>query len=181
MLLINIDVFSKYFANALKDKLGLDYAFANELEIIDGKLTGKVTGTIINAEQKALLVKLISQQENISLEQVVAIGDGANDAIAMKDANVSISLRGAMDISLRASDIYLTRDVIKGMHELFSLAKRAYFTIKFNLVLSLSYNLLGVSLAFMGIINPLVAAVLMPISSASVVIATLINLRGREL
>ena len=120
--------------------------------------------------------KVLKQKKN-----TVMIGDGANDAIAMKDANVSISLRGAMDISLRASDIYLTRDVIKGMHELFSLAKRAYFTIKFNLVLSLSYNLLGVSLAFMGIINPLVAAVLMPISSASVVIATLINLRGREL
>lgn len=80
-----------FFANALKEKLGLDYAFANELEILDGKLTGKVTGTIINAEQKAMLVNLISQQENISLEQVVAIGDGANDLPMLATAGLGIA------------------------------------------------------------------------------------------
>ena len=57
-----------FFADALKKKLNLDYSFANELEIKDGKLTGNVIGTIVNANQKAILVKLISQQENISLE-----------------------------------------------------------------------------------------------------------------
>ncbi|PIK15548.1 phosphoserine phosphatase SerB [Halobacteriovorax sp. JY17] len=80
-----------FFANALKEKLGLDYAFANELEIVGGKLTGKVLGTIINAEQKALLVKLIAQQENISLEQVVAIGDGANDLPMLATAGLGIA------------------------------------------------------------------------------------------
>ncbi len=80
-----------FFADALKEKLGLDYAFANELEIVDGKLTGNVLGTIINAEQKALLVKLISQQEGISLEQVVAIGDGANDLPMLATAGLGIA------------------------------------------------------------------------------------------
>ncbi|OUR97266.1 phosphoserine phosphatase SerB [Halobacteriovorax marinus] len=80
-----------FFANALKEKLGLDYSFANELEIIDGELTGKVVGTIINAEQKAMLVNLISQQENISLEQVVAIGDGANDLPMLAIAGLGIA------------------------------------------------------------------------------------------
>jgi phosphoserine phosphatase len=91
-----------YFAYALKQKLGLDYAFANELEIIDGKLTGKVTGTIINAEQKALLVKLISQQENISLEQVVAIGDGANDLPMLATAGLGIAFHAKEVVKKKA-------------------------------------------------------------------------------
>ena len=80
-----------FFAEALKTKLGLDYAFANELEIVDGKLTGKVKGTIVNAEQKATLLKLISQQEGINLEQVVAIGDGANDLPMLSAAGLGIA------------------------------------------------------------------------------------------
>ena len=86
-----------FFADALKAKLGLDYSFANELEIADGKLTGNVKGTIVNANQKALLVKLISQQENISLEQVVAIGDGANDLPMLATAGLGIAFH-AKDI-----------------------------------------------------------------------------------
>ena len=69
----------------------MDYAFANELEIVDGKLTGKVKGTIVNAEQKATLLKLISQQEGINLEQVVAIGDGANDLPMLSAAGLGIA------------------------------------------------------------------------------------------
>ena len=80
-----------FFANALKDQLGLDYAFANELEIIDGKLTGEIEGTIVNAEQKAFLLKVIAQQEKISLEQVVAIGDGANDLPMLAAAGLGIA------------------------------------------------------------------------------------------
>ncbi|CAN0205610.1 unnamed protein product, partial [Chrysoparadoxa australica] len=80
-----------FFANALKEKLDLDYAFANELSIQNGVLTGTVEGTIINANQKALLVNLISQQEKISLEQVVAIGDGANDLPMLATAGLGIA------------------------------------------------------------------------------------------
>jgi phosphoserine phosphatase len=86
-----------FFADALKVKLGLDYSFANELEIANGALTGKVKGTIVNANQKAMLVKLISQQENISLEQVVAIGDGANDLPMLATAGLGIAFH-AKDI-----------------------------------------------------------------------------------
>lgn len=86
-----------FFADALKAKLGLDYSFANELEINEGKLTGNVKGTIVNANQKAILVKLISQQENISLEQVVAIGDGANDLPMLATAGLGIAFH-AKDI-----------------------------------------------------------------------------------
>lgn len=80
-----------FFAQGLKDKLGMDYAFANELEH-DGKaLTGNVKGTIVNAEQKATLLDLIAQQERISLEQVVAIGDGANDLPMLSKAGLGIA------------------------------------------------------------------------------------------
>ncbi len=86
-----------FFAEALKEKLGLDYAFANELKIIDKKLTGEVVGQIINGEQKAFLLKVIAQQEKISLEQVVAIGDGANDLHMLSAAGLGIAFH-AKDI-----------------------------------------------------------------------------------
>jgi phosphoserine phosphatase len=96
-----------FFADALKIKLGLDYSFANELEISEGKLTGKVKGTVVNANQKALLVKLISQQENISLEQVVAIGDGANDLPMLATAGLGIAFH-AKDIVRKEAQQHLS-------------------------------------------------------------------------
>jgi phosphoserine phosphatase len=86
-----------FFANALKEKLDLDYAFANDLEIVGGELTGVVEGTIVDANQKAMLLKVIAQQEKISLEQVVAIGDGANDLPMLATAGLGIAFH-AKDI-----------------------------------------------------------------------------------
>ncbi len=80
-----------FFAEGLKEKLGLDYAFANELEIKNGELTGKVIGTIVDAAQKETLLKLIAQQEKINMEQVVAIGDGANDLPMLEVAGLGIA------------------------------------------------------------------------------------------
>lgn len=80
-----------FFAMALKSKLGLDYAFANELEIENGQLTGKIIGNIINANQKAFLLNFLAQQENINTEQVVAIGDGANDIPMLSAAGLGIA------------------------------------------------------------------------------------------
>lgn len=80
-----------YFANYFKEKLSLDYAFANELHFENGILTGQVKGGIVNAEKKAMLVDLIAQQEGIRLEQVVAIGDGANDLQMLAKAGLGIA------------------------------------------------------------------------------------------
>lgn len=96
-----------YFANALKQKLGLDYAFANELEIINGELTGNITGTIVNAEQKAILVNLIAQQMHISMEQVVAIGDGANDLPMLSAAGLGIAFH-AKDVVRREAEHHMS-------------------------------------------------------------------------
>ncbi len=93
-----------FFANSLKEKLGLDYAFANDLVIKEGKLTGRVEGTIINADQKALLVKMIAQQEKISLEQVVAIGDGANDLPMLATAGLGIAFHAKDKVRKEAAN-----------------------------------------------------------------------------
>lgn len=96
-----------YFADALKEKLGIDYAFSNELQIANGKLTGKVEGAIINSSQKALLLKMIAQQEKISLEQVVAIGDGANDLPMLSTAGLGIAFH-AKDIVRKKADHHMS-------------------------------------------------------------------------
>lgn len=91
-----------YFANSLKDHLGLDYAFANKLEIIDGKLTGKVIDPIVNGEHKSFLLNFITQQEGIALEQVVAIGDGANDLPMLAEAGMGIAYQAKERVKMAA-------------------------------------------------------------------------------
>lgn len=86
-----------YFANHFKEKLKLDYAFANDLEIQNGELTGKIKGSIVNAEKKAMLLEMLAQQDSISLEQVVAIGDGANDLPMLSKAGLGVAFH-AKDI-----------------------------------------------------------------------------------
>ncbi|MCQ2188273.1 MAG: phosphoserine phosphatase SerB [Bacteroidales bacterium] len=68
-----------YFAKYLQQKFGFDYVYANELEIEDGKLTGRYVGDIVDGRRKAELLKLLCQFEGINLAQTVAVGDGAND------------------------------------------------------------------------------------------------------
>jgi len=79
------------FAESLKDKFNLDFAFANRLEIKDGTLTGKLKGNIVDAAQKARLVNQVACDESIPLDQVVAIGDGANDSLMLTQAGLGIA------------------------------------------------------------------------------------------
>jgi phosphoserine phosphatase len=80
-----------YFGEVLQQKFGVDYVYANELEIIDGKLTGRVLEPIVDAQRKALLLQALAKQENISLEQVIAVGDGANDLAMLAVAGLGIA------------------------------------------------------------------------------------------
>ncbi len=82
-----------YFARKLQKKLGIDYVYANELEIEQGAVTGRVTGNVIDGDRKALLLREIAQQENIKLEQVIAVGDGANDLPMLSIAGLGIAFR----------------------------------------------------------------------------------------
>lgn len=82
-----------YFARHLQAKLGIDYVYANDLEIIDGKVTGRVVGSIVDGERKAQLLLEIAERENISREQVIAVGDGANDLPMLSQAGLGVAFR----------------------------------------------------------------------------------------
>ena len=80
-----------YYGKHLQNELGIDYVFANQLEIVDGKLTGKYIGDIIDGAKKADLLRNIAFKEDIHLEQTVAIGDGANDLPMLNIAGLGIA------------------------------------------------------------------------------------------
>ena len=82
-----------YFGKLLQARLGIDYVYANELEILDGKLTGRVVEPIVDAERKAALLKSLAARENITLEQCIAVGDGANDLAMLGAAGLGIAFR----------------------------------------------------------------------------------------
>ncbi len=82
-----------FFVDELKSRFGLDFAFANELEVHEGKLTGRVRGTIVDGERKAQVLKDMAQVYNVRLEQTVAIGDGANDILMLRAAGLGIAFR----------------------------------------------------------------------------------------
>lgn len=80
-----------YFGNYLKEKYQLDYMYANQLEIKDGKLTGNYLGDIVDAKRKAELLRLIAQVEKVDIRQTVAVGDGANDLLMLEAAGLGIA------------------------------------------------------------------------------------------
>ncbi len=82
-----------YFGHRLQQQLGIDYVHANELEIVDGKVTGRVIGTVVDGQRKAQLLQELAQQEGIVLEQVIAVGDGANDLPMLSIAGLGIAFR----------------------------------------------------------------------------------------
>ncbi len=82
-----------YFGLRLQQQLGIDYVHANTLEIVEGKLTGRVLGEIVDGQRKAALLREIAAQEGISLEQTIAVGDGANDLPMLSIAGLGIAFR----------------------------------------------------------------------------------------
>ncbi|MDF7807933.1 phosphoserine phosphatase SerB [Pontiellaceae bacterium B12219] len=80
-----------YFGNYLKEIFNIDYVYANELEIVDGKVTGRVTGTVVDGQRKKELLQEIAAKENIHLKQVIAVGDGANDLPMLSVAGLGIA------------------------------------------------------------------------------------------
>ena len=80
-----------YFGRRVQKLLGFDYMFANQLEIIDGKLTGNLEGEVIDGQRKAELLALLAAGETLSLEQTIAVGDGANDLPMLSAAGLGIA------------------------------------------------------------------------------------------
>ena len=80
-----------YFGEHLKRKFGIDYVYANELEIEDGKLTGRYLGEIVDGKRKAELLRLLAQVEKVDIAQTIAVGDGANDLPMLSTAGLGIA------------------------------------------------------------------------------------------
>jgi len=91
-----------YFGEHLQEKYGFDYMYANELEIVNGKLTGNYLGDIVDGKRKAELLKLIAQVEKIDIRQTVAVGDGANDLPMLGTAGLGIAFHAKPKVKLNA-------------------------------------------------------------------------------
>ena len=91
-----------YFGNFLKQKYNIDYVYANELEIENGKLTGNHVGDIVDGTRKAELLRLIAQVENVDIRQTVAVGDGANDLPMISIAGLGIAFHAKPKVKATA-------------------------------------------------------------------------------
>jgi phosphoserine phosphatase len=103
-----------YFADFLKEKLTLDFSFANQLEIKNGVLTGKVLGKIVDNTHKAKIVNMVASREGVLLDQTVAIGDGANDVLMLGQAGLGIAYNAKEKLE-RAANMSLGRARLKNI------------------------------------------------------------------
>ena len=92
-----------YFGNYLKQRYHIDYVYANELEIENGKLTGNYVGDIVDGNRKAELLRLIAQVENVDIRQTVAVGDGANDLPMISIAGLGIAFHAKPKVKENAN------------------------------------------------------------------------------
>lgn len=127
----------------------------------------------LNPEQKAMLIKELQKSAN-----VVMVGDGINDILALKSANVGIAMGSGASVSVGVSDVVLLRDELSDLVFALRLAKKTFKVIKENLFISLVYNALSIPLAMAGFIIPLFAAISMSFSSLLVVLNSL-RLKGQ--
>lgn len=91
-----------YFGNYLKQKYNIDYVYANELEVENGKLTGRHVGDIVDGKRKAELLRLIAQVENVDIRQTVSVGDGANDLPMISIAGLGIAFHAKPKVKATA-------------------------------------------------------------------------------
>ncbi|MEW6672236.1 MAG: phosphoserine phosphatase SerB [Thermodesulfobacteriota bacterium] len=103
-----------FFTNYLKERLNLDYVYANELEIENGVTTGRIKGKPLLSHSKAEIINQIAEMENISVEQIVAVGDGANDRFMLQKAGLAIAFN-PKEILKDFSDGIITSDNISGL------------------------------------------------------------------
>ncbi|WP_370661075.1 phosphoserine phosphatase SerB [Psychrosphaera algicola] len=100
-----------YMTEVLKQQLGLDKTVANQLEMVDGKLTGNVLGDIVDAQAKADTVNELAVEYNIPMSQTIAMGDGANDLVMMAAANLGVAfhakplVREKADVSVKTGGL----------------------------------------------------------------------------
>jgi Cu2+-exporting ATPase/Cu+-exporting ATPase len=136
--------------------------------------TAQTVGINLN-HCKANLSPEEKAKEAKKLKPIVMIGDGANDALSFAEADVSIAVHGSLEVCLKTADIILTKDDLTQIPHLFEISKESLKVMKRNIAFSLIYNFISITLAILGYINPLLAAVLMPISALTLFISSLLG------
>ncbi|TWT60060.1 heavy metal translocating P-type ATPase [Rubinisphaera italica] len=134
-----------------------------------------MTFSQISPEQKLEIIQNSSRQET-----TIMVGDGVNDSASLAAASMGIAVHGGAAVSLQAADVYINRPGLLGITVLMQGAKKTVRTIRFNFAVSLSYNIIAAGLAMSGMINPIIAAILMPLSSLSVLTIAFLNPAFRE-
>ncbi|MEK6554762.1 MAG: HAD-IC family P-type ATPase, partial [Bdellovibrionota bacterium] len=124
---------------------------------------------LMSPAQKAHLVKKCPNS--------MMIGDGINDSLALMQAEVSVATTGAVDAALKSAAVYVTNSQLAPIAALFDISREAIFGIRTNLLVAVIYNTVTGSLALAGFINPLVAALLMPVSSGIILASTWLRSR----
>ena len=123
----------------------------------------------IDPEGKADLVRSLKAAQTPKDGPIVMVGDGVNDSAALARADVGIAVHGGAEASLQASDLYLVHPGLSPIVDLVRLSRSTMSTIRLCLMISICYNVVAASLAMMGLISALIAAIIMPISSLTVV------------
>ncbi len=103
-----------YFTDHLKRELGFDHAFANRLVVKDGFVTGEIEGEIVDGERKAEIMRELAEREGLRPDEIVAIGDGANDQIMIKNAGLGIAFN-AKEVLKKAADGSISKANIRGL------------------------------------------------------------------
>ena len=107
-----------FFTDRMKERLGLDHAHSNVLEIVDGKLTGRVVGGIVDAEEKKKTVERVCASLGISPQRAIVMGDGANDLMMMGISGLSVAFRAKPVVRAQA-DVALNFSGLDGILSLF--------------------------------------------------------------
>lgn len=144
----------------------------------DQKHTVEAVQKILNIQNATAKVSPEDKEAIVKkYPRAMMIGDGANDAAALNHAFVSVAVQGSIEISLKAADIYLSVPGIDKILRIFEIGKKTNQTAKLTLYLSLLYNGIGIVCVLCNIISPLLAAVLMPLSSISVFLVAWIRMK----